>query len=148
MSGQEDDKSCGFSLDTEFLKSQKGRILIAELILSFVVFICFAAYASSYLAAPLVEFIITIIFFIIISSRYHLRLTGLNWPCTDFLRCISAAVIILVVSVVAAARGAGDGAAITAALFGFLLVCVFCYDAFTIYKSETAGNSTETRDAE
>ncbi|KAE8633489.1 hypothetical protein XENTR_v10001892 [Xenopus tropicalis] len=148
MSGQEDDKSCGFSLDTEFLRSLKGRILIAELILCFVVFICFAVYSSSYLAAPLLEFIITIVFFIIVSSRYHLRLTALNWPCMDFLRCVSAALVILVVSVVAAARGAGDGAAITAALFGFLLVCVFCYDAFTIYKSETTASTAETRDDE
>ncbi|KAM4808628.1 CKLF-like MARVEL transmembrane domain-containing protein 5 [Rhinophrynus dorsalis] len=145
MSGrEEEDRPSGFFLDKEFLSSLKGRILIAELVLCFVVFICFAAFSSSYLAAPLLEFIITIIFFIILSSRYHLRLTSINWPCTDFLRCASAAVIFLVVSIVAAARSSGEGGAITAALFGFVLVCVFSYDAFNIYKTETTGE-TETR---
>ncbi|XP_053558303.1 CKLF-like MARVEL transmembrane domain-containing protein 5 [Bombina bombina] len=136
MSEQEGDGSpSGFTLDKEFLNSLKGRILLAELVLCFVVFICFAASISSYLAAPLLEFIITLIFLIIFSSRYHFRLTSLNWPCTDFLRCVSAAVIFLVISIVAAARSSGEGGAITAALFGFILVCVFSYDAFNIYKA-------------
>lgn len=140
------DSSSGFSLDKEFLKSLKGRILLAELVLCFIIFICFAASISSYLAAPLIELIITLIFLIIFSSHYHLRLAALNWPCTDFLRCVSAAVIFLVVSIVAAIRSSGDGGAITAALFGFLLVGVFSYDAYTIYKTEITDRAAETGD--
>ncbi|XP_069820313.1 CKLF-like MARVEL transmembrane domain-containing protein 5 isoform X2 [Dendropsophus ebraccatus] len=145
MSGRDDvESSSGFSLDKEFLNSLKGRILLAELVLCFVIFICFAASISSYLAAPLIELIITLIFLIIFSSHYHLRLAALNWPCTDFLRCVSAAVIFLVVSIVAAARSSGDGGAITAALFGFLLVGVFSFDAYNIYKTEITDRSAET----
>lgn len=140
------DSSSGFSLDKEFLNSLKGRILLAELVLCFIIFICFAASISSYLAAPLIELIITLIFLIIFSSHYHLRLAALNWPCTDFLRCVSAAVIFLVVSIVAAVRSSGDGGAITAALFGFLLVGVFSYDAYTIYKTEITDRAAETGD--
>ncbi|XP_068098413.1 CKLF-like MARVEL transmembrane domain-containing protein 5 isoform X3 [Hyperolius riggenbachi] len=84
-------------------------------VLCFVIFICFAASISSYLAAPLIELLIILIFLIIYSSHYHERLTALNWPCTDFLRCVSAALIFLVVSIVAAARSSGEGGAITAA---------------------------------
>ncbi|XP_075425190.1 CKLF-like MARVEL transmembrane domain-containing protein 5 isoform X2 [Ascaphus truei] len=103
------------SLDKEFLNSLKGRILLTELGLCFVVFICFAASLSAYLAAALLELLITLVFLALLSSRYHLRLTAINWPCTDFLRCVSATLIFLVVSIVAAARSAGDGGAITAA---------------------------------
>ncbi|XP_040272830.1 CKLF-like MARVEL transmembrane domain-containing protein 5 [Bufo bufo] len=147
MSEQEGaDSSSSFSLDKEFLNSLKGRILLAELVLCFVIFICFAASISSYLAAPLIELIITLIFLILFSSHYHLRVTALNWPCVDFMRCVSAAVIFVVVSIVAAARSSGDGGAITAALFGFLLVGVFCYDAYMIYKIEITDRTAETGD--
>ncbi|XP_063313217.1 CKLF-like MARVEL transmembrane domain-containing protein 5 [Pelobates fuscus] len=147
MSEQEEPTSCGGNiLDNEFLKSLKGRILLMELVLCFVVFVCFAATLSAYLAAPLFEFIITLIFIILISSQYNKRLTALNWPCMDFLRCVSAAAILLVVSIVAIFRSSGSGGAITAAIFGFFLVCVFCYDAFTTYKEEIQGQKTETRD--
>lgn len=144
MSEQEgDERSNGFSLDKEFLRSLKGKLLLAELVLCFVIFICFAASISSYLAAPLIELIITLIFLILYSSHYNERLAALNWPCTDFLRCVSAAVIFLVVSIVAAARSSGDGGAITAALFGFILVGVFAYDAYSIYKTEIINKSAE-----
>ncbi|KAM8960608.1 CKLF-like MARVEL transmembrane domain-containing protein 5 [Pelodytes ibericus] len=140
MSEQEETTSAGsISLHKEFLKSLKGRILLTELVLCFVVFISFAASLSSYLAAPLFEFIITLFFIIIIASQYHLRLTALNWPCMDFLRCVSAALIMFVVSTVATAQSMGSGGAITAGVFGFFLVCVFCYDAFTIYREEIQG---------
>ncbi|XP_071982241.1 CKLF-like MARVEL transmembrane domain-containing protein 5 [Engystomops pustulosus] len=147
MSEQEDAESPrGFSLDKEFLNSFKGRLLLAELVLCFVIFICFAASISSYLAAPLIELIITLLFLIVYSSHYHLRLAALNWPCTDFLRCVSAAVIFVVVSIVAAARSSGEGGAITAALFGFLLVGVFCYDAYITYKTEITDQAAEMGD--
>ncbi|XP_068098408.1 CKLF-like MARVEL transmembrane domain-containing protein 5 isoform X2 [Hyperolius riggenbachi] len=140
--------SGGFSLDKEFLCSLKGKLLLAELVLCFVIFICFAASISSYLAAPLIELLIILIFLIIYSSHYHERLTALNWPCTDFLRCVSAALIFLVVSIVAAARSSGEGGAITAALFGFLLVGVFSYDAYTIYKTEIIDRAAEGREGD
>ncbi|KAM9329926.1 CKLF-like MARVEL transmembrane domain-containing protein 5 [Gastrophryne carolinensis] len=139
-----DERSSGFFLDKEFLCSFKGKILLAELVLCFVIFICFAASISSYLAAALIELIITLIFLIIYSSHYYERLAALNWPCTDFLRCVSGAVIFLVVSIVAAVRSSGDGGAITAALFGFLLVGVFAYDAYLLYKTEITDRSAET----
>ncbi|XP_069617908.1 CKLF-like MARVEL transmembrane domain-containing protein 5 [Ranitomeya imitator] len=147
MSGQEGpDGTSRFSLDKEFLNSSKGRILLAELVLCFVIFICFAASISSYSAAPLIELIITLIFLILFSSHYHLRLAALNWPCMDFLRCVSAAVIFVVVSIVAAARSSGDAGAITGALFGFLLVGVFSYDAYNIYRTEITDRAAETGD--
>ncbi|XP_031524102.1 CKLF-like MARVEL transmembrane domain-containing protein 5 isoform X5 [Papio anubis] len=54
----------------------------------------------------------------------------------DFLRCVSAIIIFLVVSF--AAVTSRDGAAIAAFVFGIILVSVFAYDAFKIYRTEMA----------
>ncbi|XP_040476687.1 CKLF-like MARVEL transmembrane domain-containing protein 5 isoform X2 [Ursus maritimus] len=59
----------------------------------------------------------------------------------DFLRCVSAIIIFLVVSF--AAVTSRDGAAIAAFVFGIILVSVFAYDAFKIYRTEMAPGTTQ-----
>ncbi|XP_028644406.1 CKLF-like MARVEL transmembrane domain-containing protein 5 isoform X2 [Grammomys surdaster] len=59
----------------------------------------------------------------------------------DFLRCLSAIIIFLVVSF--AAVTSRDGAAIAAFVFGIILVSVFAYDAFKIYRTELMPRTTE-----
>ncbi|XP_064415585.1 CKLF-like MARVEL transmembrane domain-containing protein 5 [Latimeria chalumnae] len=146
-----------FSLDKEFLRTKKGMLLAAELILTLLIFICFAASTASYLAAPLLEFLITLAFLFLYMTKYYERFKGLNWPCTDFLRCVSAIIIFLVVSISAAVKG-GEGGTTAGAVFGFFILGVFVYDAFVIYKSvagqnfpntqEVAGSQSSNLDAE
>ncbi|KAJ1137211.1 hypothetical protein NDU88_003624 [Pleurodeles waltl] len=126
----------GFSLAQDFLKSRKGTILAAELVLCLIIFICFVASISSYLVAPLLEFIFTLVFYFLFATKYHERFPSFNWPCVDFLRCVSAVIVMVVVSIAAAARSGGEGGAVAAALFGFALVAVFSYDAYMIYRAE------------
>ncbi|CAH6832569.1 Cmtm5 [Phodopus roborovskii] len=59
----------------------------------------------------------------------------------DFLRCVSAIIIFLVVSF--AAVTSREGAAIAAFVFGIILVSVFAYDAFKIYRTELMTRTTE-----
>uniref|UniRef100_A0A8D2ALG1 CKLF like MARVEL transmembrane domain containing 5 n=1 Tax=Sciurus vulgaris TaxID=55149 RepID=A0A8D2ALG1_SCIVU len=59
----------------------------------------------------------------------------------DFLRCLSAIIIFLVVSF--AAVTSREGAAIAAFVFGIILVSVFAYDAFKIYRTEMAPRATQ-----
>uniref|UniRef100_A0A2K6EIS9 CKLF like MARVEL transmembrane domain containing 5 n=1 Tax=Propithecus coquereli TaxID=379532 RepID=A0A2K6EIS9_PROCO len=59
----------------------------------------------------------------------------------DFLRCVSAIIIFLVVSF--AAVTSRDGAAIAAFVFGIILVSVFAYDAFKIYRTEMVPRATQ-----
>ncbi|XP_030043325.1 CKLF-like MARVEL transmembrane domain-containing protein 5 [Microcaecilia unicolor] len=123
-------------LDKSFLRSRKGMLLAAELALCMIVFICLVASLSSYMAAALLEFFITLAFLFIYSTQCYQRFSGLNWPCMDFLRCVSAVIIFLVVSIAAATRSGGEGGAVAAALFGFVLTAVFSYDVYEIYHAE------------
>ncbi|XP_043842072.1 CKLF-like MARVEL transmembrane domain-containing protein 5 isoform X2 [Dromiciops gliroides] len=59
----------------------------------------------------------------------------------DFLRCVSAVVILLVVSFAAVASR--EGPAIAAFVFGVIVTFVFVYDAFKIYQAEMAPSPTQ-----
>ncbi|MEJ1280297.1 interleukin 25 [Cricetulus griseus] len=80
--------------------------------LTFIIFICFTASVSAYMAAALLEFFITLAFLFLYATQYYQRFDRLNWPCLDFLRCVSAIIIFLVVSF--AAVTSREGAAIAA----------------------------------
>ncbi|XP_049754044.1 CKLF-like MARVEL transmembrane domain-containing protein 5 isoform X2 [Elephas maximus indicus] len=131
----------GFAVDKTFLSSLRGILLETELALTFIIFICFTASISAYMAAPLLEFFITLAFLFLYATQYYKRLDRLNWPCLDFLRCVSAIIIFLVVSF--AAVTSRDGAAIAAFVFGIILVSVLAFDAFKIYQTEMAPSATE-----
>ncbi|XP_004718059.1 CKLF-like MARVEL transmembrane domain-containing protein 5, partial [Echinops telfairi] len=81
-------------------------------VLTFLIFICFTASVSAYMAAALLEFFVTLAFLFLYATQYYQRFDRLNWPCLDFLRCVSAIIIFLVVSF--AAVTSRDGAAIAA----------------------------------
>ncbi|XP_037691469.1 CKLF-like MARVEL transmembrane domain-containing protein 5 isoform X4 [Choloepus didactylus] len=102
----------GFAVDKTFLSSLRGILLETELALTFIIFICFTASISAYMAAALLEFFITLAFLFLYATQYYRRFDRLNWPCLDFLRCVSAIIIFLVVSF--AAVTSRDGAAIAA----------------------------------
>ncbi|KAF6129410.1 CKLF like MARVEL transmembrane domain containing 5 [Phyllostomus discolor] len=109
--------------------------------LTFIIFICFTASISAYMAAALLEFFITLAFLFLYATQYYQRFDRLNWPCLDFLRCVSAIIIFLVVSF--AAVTSRDGAAIAAFVFGIILVSVFAYDAFKIYRTDIVPRATQ-----
>ncbi|KAM8783705.1 CKLF-like MARVEL transmembrane domain-containing protein 5 [Rhynchonycteris naso] len=134
----------GFAVDKTFLSSLKGILLEAELALTFIIFICFTASISAYMAAALLEFFITLAFLFLYATQYYQRFDRLNWPCLDFLRCVSAIIIFLVVSF--AAVTSREGAAIAAFVFGIILVSVFAYDAFKIYRTEIVPRATQEQD--
>ncbi|XP_045865160.1 CKLF-like MARVEL transmembrane domain-containing protein 5 isoform X2 [Meles meles] len=71
----------GFAVDKTFLTSLKGILLETELALTFVIFICFTASISAYMAAALLEFFITLAFLFLYATQYYLRFDRLNWPC-------------------------------------------------------------------
>lgn len=49
--------------------------------LTFIIFICFTASISAYMAAALLEFFITLAFLFLYATEYYQRFDRLNWPC-------------------------------------------------------------------
>ncbi|XP_062814225.1 CKLF-like MARVEL transmembrane domain-containing protein 5 [Anolis carolinensis] len=125
----------GFALDKEFLSSPKGILMEAELGLCFLVFILLTASISAYMGAALLEVLVTLAFLALRATHYYERLTRVNWPCLDFLRCVSAAIVFTVVAfaVIAASH---EGSAVSAFVFSLILIAVFCFDAYKTYKAE------------
>lgn len=67
--------ACG---DIPFLASSPYLVLQA---LTFIIFICFTASISAYMAAALLEFFITLAFLFLYATQYYQRFDRLNWPC-------------------------------------------------------------------
>ncbi|XP_033620976.1 CKLF-like MARVEL transmembrane domain-containing protein 5 isoform X6 [Fukomys damarensis] len=74
----------GFAVDKTFFSSLKGILLETELALTFIIFICFTASVSAYMAAALLEFFITLAFLFLYATQYYQRFDRLNWPCLVF----------------------------------------------------------------
>ncbi|XP_026575345.1 CKLF-like MARVEL transmembrane domain-containing protein 5 [Pseudonaja textilis] len=125
----------GFALDKEFLRSPKGIVMGVELGLCFLVFLLLTASVSAYMGAALLEILVTLTFLGLRATYYHERLTRVNWPCLDFLRCISAAIIFIVVGFAVIATNHG-GSAVSAFVFSLILIGIFCLDAYKTYQAE------------
>lgn len=61
-----------------FLANSPYSVLQA---LTFIIFICFTASISAYMAAALLEFFITLTFLFLYATQYYQRFDQLNWPC-------------------------------------------------------------------
>uniref|UniRef100_A0A8C5UQV9 CKLF like MARVEL transmembrane domain containing 3 n=1 Tax=Microcebus murinus TaxID=30608 RepID=A0A8C5UQV9_MICMU len=68
-----------------FLCSLKGRLLLAESVLSFITFICYvASSASAFLTAPLLEFLLALYFLFADAMQLNDKWQGLCWPMMVF----------------------------------------------------------------
>ncbi|XP_075851810.1 CKLF-like MARVEL transmembrane domain-containing protein 3 isoform X2 [Microcebus murinus] len=117
-----------------FLCSLKGRLLLAESVLSFITFICYvASSASAFLTAPLLEFLLALYFLFADAMQLNDKWQGLCWPMMDFLRCVTAALIYFAISITAVAKYS-DGASKAAGVFGFFATIVFAIDFYLIFN--------------
>uniref|UniRef100_A0A8B9BZG1 CKLF like MARVEL transmembrane domain containing 3 n=2 Tax=Anser TaxID=8842 RepID=A0A8B9BZG1_9AVES len=118
----------------EFLGSRKGQLLLAESVLSFIIFICYiASSAASFMMAPLLEFLLALFLFFAYASKLNEKFKGLYWPLTDFLRCVTAAVIYFAISIAAVSKY-NDGASKAAGVFGFIATIVYAIDFYITFN--------------
>ncbi|XP_049642426.1 CKLF-like MARVEL transmembrane domain-containing protein 3 [Suncus etruscus] len=138
-----------------FLCSPKGRLLLAESGLSFITFVCYvASSASTFLTAPLLEFLLALCFLFADAMQLNDKWQGLCWPMMDFLRCVTAALIYFAISITAVAKYS-DGASKAAGVFGFFATIVFAIDFYLIFnevakflKQEDSAEETTANKAE
>ncbi|XP_069724833.1 CKLF-like MARVEL transmembrane domain-containing protein 3 [Phaenicophaeus curvirostris] len=118
----------------EFLRSRKGQLLPAEAVLSFIIFICYiASLAASFMMAPLLEFLLALFLFFAYASKLNEKFKGIYWPLSDFLRCVTAAIIYFAISIAAVSKY-NDGASKAAGVFGFIATIVFAIDFYITFN--------------
>ncbi|XP_059211522.1 CKLF-like MARVEL transmembrane domain-containing protein 3 [Centropristis striata] len=118
----------------EFASSRKGMLLIAEVALSFVSFVCFAAStAAAFVTVPLLEFLVALFLMFAYSMKFNERFKGFLWPLMDFMRCVTASIIFFIISIIAVSKYS-DGASKAAGIFGFIATIVFALDFYLIFN--------------
>ncbi|KAM8894972.1 CKLF-like MARVEL transmembrane domain-containing protein 3 [Spinachia spinachia] len=133
----------------EFASSRKGMLLIAEVVLSFVSFVCFAAStAAAFVTVPVLEFLAALFLLFAYSTKFNERFKGFLWPLTDFMRCVSASIIFFIISIISVSKYV-DGSSKAAGIFGFIATIVFALDFYLIFNElaaflkQGAGESNE-----
>lgn len=117
-----------------YVKTQKGTILAAEILLSFIIIICYAASVhSGYSALAICAMLIAMVFFGIFMMEMDKQFTMVNWLWSDFIRAIMFGVLYIITSLICVIGGAGDGARIAGGVFGLIAGLLFAYDTYTIY---------------
>ncbi|XP_062845991.1 CKLF-like MARVEL transmembrane domain-containing protein 3 [Trichomycterus rosablanca] len=125
-----------FSLlvNKEVIGSRKGQLLIAEVVVSLISFVCFcASTAAVFVTAPLLAFIAALLILFAYSIKYNQKFKGFHWPLMDFLRCVSASIIFFIISIMAVAKYP-DGSSKAAGVFGFVATIVFALDFYFIFN--------------
>ncbi|XP_051865792.1 proteolipid protein 2-like [Pristis pectinata] len=111
-----------------------GPAVFHPAVTSLIVFICFCASAyGGYPTAPIVELILSVIFFVIFMNQFDKSLSFIHWPWTDFIRCGLAVIIYIIISILAIVSRVG--AQITGGVFGLLAAAIFAYDAYLIFPA-------------
>lgn len=117
-----------------YVKTKKGFILASEIVLSFIVIICYASSKyGGYSSVGICEMIFSTIFFIIFMMELDKQFQVIHWVWSDLIRAAVGAGLYLITSLICIIQGAGDGARIAGGVFGLIAGLLFAYDTYTIY---------------
>ncbi|PKU34134.1 hypothetical protein llap_15562 [Limosa lapponica baueri] len=110
------------------------RVFPSLQVLSFIIFICYiGSLASSFMMAPLLEFLLALSLFFAYTLKLNEKFKGLYWPLSDFLRCVTAAIIYFAISIAAVSRY-DDGASKAGGVFGFIATIVYAIDFYITFN--------------
>jgi len=133
-----------------YVRTQKGFILAAEIFISLIVLICYAAsFYGGYTAVAICEMVFAMIFFGIFMMDMDKQFQVVNWVWSDLFRAGVGAVLYIITSLICVIRGAGDGALISGGVFGLVAGLLFAYDTYTIFlqiKSTRQHSAASTDD--
>ncbi|XP_061591242.1 proteolipid protein 2-like [Cololabis saira] len=118
---------------TSYLKTRKGLILAAEIIISFIIFICYAAsWFGGYIAGSISEMIFALVIFVVFMMQWDKEFLAVNWLWTDFLRAFIGAWVYMITSLIVISRRHMDHAGVAGGVFGLIAGFLFAYDTYTI----------------
>ncbi|XP_003963600.1 proteolipid protein 2b [Takifugu rubripes] len=117
-----------------YVRTQKGFILAAEILISFIIIICYAASQSGgYTAVAICEMVFAIVFFVIFMMELDKQIQVVNWVWSDLFRAGIGALLYIITSLICVIGGSGDGARIAGGVFGLIAGILFAYDTYTIF---------------
>ncbi|XP_010733963.2 chemokine-like factor [Larimichthys crocea] len=124
-------------VDTAFLKSKRGIVKVAEMVAFFLAFVCFTvASTPKYIAATVIEFLLTLFLVLLYVLKLHKRLTFFFWPFVDLLNSAFAAVYFIVLSLIAVITYTVTGT-LVGGIFGLLSAGLLCADAYMLWRNIT-----------
>ncbi|CAL8256607.1 unnamed protein product [Gadus morhua 'NCC'] len=124
-----------------YVKTPKGVILAAEILVSLIILICYASSTyGGYTAVAICTMIIAMIYFGIFMMEMDKQILFINWLWSDLIRAGIGAGLYIITSLIAVIGGKGDGALIAGGVFGLLAGILFAYDAYTIYLQFKSGS--------
>ncbi|XP_076131810.1 proteolipid protein 2b [Alosa pseudoharengus] len=126
-----------------YVRTPKGTILAAEILISFIIIICYAASLySGYSSVAVLEMVFAIIFMVVFMMELDKQFQIISWPWSDLIRAAIGALLYLITSIICLIGGGGDGARIAGGVFGLLAGVLFGYDSYTIYMQIKSGGHT------
>ncbi|XP_033487752.1 chemokine-like factor [Epinephelus lanceolatus] len=133
----EDQSKTAMEVDTAFIKSKRGILKVAEMVTLLVAFVCFAvASTPKYIAATVLEFLITALLVLLYIFKLNKRLTFFFWPLIDVLNSVFAAVYFIILSLLAVSTYTVTGT-LVGGIFGLISAVVLCVDSYLLFRNIT-----------
>ncbi|XP_070765853.1 proteolipid protein 2 [Enoplosus armatus] len=124
-------------VDKAFLKSKRGILKVAEMVTLLVAFVCFTvASTPKFIAATMLEFLITLLLVLLYTLKLNKRLTFFFWPLIDVFNSVFAAVYLIILSLMALTTFTVAGA-VVGGIVGLMSAGLLCVDSYTIIKNIT-----------
>ncbi|XP_076142770.1 chemokine-like factor [Alosa pseudoharengus] len=137
MSAKGESSSTSVEVNTALLKSIKGGLKIAEIVVVFVAFLCYAvASRPPYIAATLMELLITTGLLLLYLFKLNKTITLFFWPLIDVLNSFFASVFMFILSVVALSTDTLT-ATVAGAIVGFICAILWGVDGFLLFRKIT-----------
>lgn len=124
-------------VDVSFLKSPRGILKVAQMATLFVAFVSFAvASRPKYIAATVMEFIITLLLVLLYTLKLNKKLVLFFWPLIDVFNSLFAAVFFLVLSLIAIITYNLTGT-LVGGIVGLMSSVLLCVDSYLLFKNIT-----------
>nr|XP_020466603.1 chemokine-like factor isoform X1 [Monopterus albus] len=113
-------------VDTAFLKSTRGVLKVAETVTLLVALVCFAAASTpTYIAATVMEFVITLLLLLLYLLKLNKMVTFFFWPLIDAFNSVFAAFYFVVLSLLALTTYTVTGTLVGGLVSSLLACCVW-----------------------
>ncbi|XP_044062031.1 proteolipid protein 2 [Siniperca chuatsi] len=124
-------------MDTAFLKSKRGILKVAEMVTLLVAFVCFAAASTpKYIAATMLEFLITLLLVLLYVLKLNKKLTFFFWPLIDVFNSMFAVVYFITLSLMALTTYTVTGT-LVGGIVGLMSAGLLCVDSYMLFKNIT-----------